>query len=162
MPKGIFFHKKNCENKLPKSKIKPSMVENKLTGKIKDELKNLIDLVNNQDLNNYIKKVIEYSFDANKFFNDSEPWSLKTDSVKMNSILNTIVVQIKNISILLLPIIPASANKVLDMINYENEFRSISHIRKDNNFNYDKELGEIEISSRKLNNACRPSLSSRL
>ena len=43
------------------------MVENKLTGKIKDELKNLIDLVNNQDLNNYIKKVIEHFFDANKF-----------------------------------------------------------------------------------------------
>ena len=145
------FIKKNCENKLPKSKIKPSMVENKLTGKIKDELKNLIDSVNNQDLNNYIKKVIEYSFDANKFFNDSEPWSLKkTDSVKMNSILNTIVIQIKNISILLLPIIPASANKVLDMINYENEFRSLSHIRKDNNFNYDKELGEIEILFKKV------------
>ena len=145
------FIKKNCENKLPKSKTKPSMEENKLTGKIKDELKNLIDSVNNQDLNNYIKKVIEYSFDANKFFNDSEPWSLKkTDSVKMNSILNTIVIQIKNISILLLPIIPASANKVLDMINYENEFRSLSHIRKDNNFNYDKELGEIEILFKKV------------
>ena len=47
-------------------------------------------------------------------------------------------------------IIPASANKVLDMINYENEFRSISHIRKDNNFNYDKELGEIEILFKKV------------
>ena len=75
---------------------------------------------------------------------------IKNRSVKMNSILNTIVVQIKNISILLLPIIPASANKVLDMINYENEFRSISHIRKDNNFNYDKELGEIEILFKKV------------
>ena len=61
--------------------------------------------------NNYLKKVIEYSFDSNKYFNDSEPWSLKkTDPKKMNSVVYTIIEQIKNISILLLPIIPNSAN----------------------------------------------------
>ena len=30
-------------------------------------------MIDKQDLNNYIKKVIEYSFDSNKYFNDSEP-----------------------------------------------------------------------------------------
>ena len=30
-----------------------------------------------QELNAYLKAVISYSFDANKYFNDSEPWSLK-------------------------------------------------------------------------------------
>ena len=34
-------------------------------------------MVNKQDLNNYIKKVIEYSFDSNKYFNDFGTMSLK-------------------------------------------------------------------------------------
>ena len=82
------------------------------------------EFIDKQDLNNYIKKVIEYSFDSNKYFNDSEPWSLKkTDAKKMNSILYSIVEQIKNISILLLPIIPTSANKILDTINIKKDLR---------------------------------------
>ena len=33
--------------------------------------------MNNQDLNEYIKMVVGFSFDANKYFNDSEPWAVK-------------------------------------------------------------------------------------
>ena len=33
--------------------------------------------MNKQNLNEYIKTVVGYSFDANKYFNDSEPWSVK-------------------------------------------------------------------------------------
>ena len=47
----------------------------------------------------------------------------------MNSILYSIVEQIKNISILLLPIIPISANKILDIINIKKELRNISENR---------------------------------
>ena len=33
--------------------------------------------MNNQELNEYIKTVVNFSFDANKYFNDSEPWAEK-------------------------------------------------------------------------------------
>ena len=33
--------------------------------------------MNNQNLNEYIKNVVSFSFDANKYFNDSEPWAVK-------------------------------------------------------------------------------------
>ena len=33
--------------------------------------------MNKQDINNYIKTVVNFSFEANKYFNDTEPWSLK-------------------------------------------------------------------------------------
>ena len=60
--------------------------------------------MNNQELNEYIKIVVGFSFDANKYFNDSEPWSVKKkDTDRMKTILFTIVQQIKNISILLNP-----------------------------------------------------------
>ena len=33
--------------------------------------------MNNQELNEYIKIVVSFSFEANKYFNDSEPWAVK-------------------------------------------------------------------------------------
>ena len=144
------FIKKNCENKIPKSN-NFSNNDKALTNKLKNNVQKLNELINRQDLNNYIKQVIEYSFDSNKYFNDSEPWSLKkTDTKKMYSVLYSIVEQIKNISILLLPIIPDSANKILDIINVDKNLRIISEINKKNNLNHDKELGNIEILFRKV------------
>ena len=144
------FIKKNCSNKIPLSKSL-SKEDKILTGKLKSDINKLIDLIDKQDLNNYIKKVIEYSFDSNKYFNDSEPWSLKKTNInKMNSVLYSIVEQIKNISILLLPIIPNSANKILDTLNIKTASRSISQIEKENTLNHEAELGNIEILFKKV------------
>ena len=68
----------------------------------------------------------------------------------MNSVLFSIIEQIKNISILLLPIIPITANKTLDFLNIKNEQRNISQINKDAVFDHNKELGKIEILFRKV------------
>ena len=144
------FLKKNCSNKIPKSDSF-SKTDKVLTNKLKNDVNKLNEFINKQDLNNYIKQVIEYSFDSNKYFNDSEPWSLKkTDSNKMNAVLYSIIEQIKNISILLLPIIPISANKILDIINVKKELRIIEEITKNNSLNHDKELGNIEILFKKV------------
>ena len=144
------FLKKNCNNKIPKSNSITNEGKS-LTTKLKKDIKRLNEFINKQDLNNYIKQVIEYSFDSNKYFNDSEPWSLKkTDVKKMNSILYSIVEQIKNISILLLPIMPISANKILDIINVKKELRNIDEIVSNKSLNHDKELGNIEILFKKV------------
>ena len=68
----------------------------------------------------------------------------------MNSILYSIVEQIKNISILLLPIMPISANKILDIMNIKKELRNITEINKNISLNHDKELGNIEILFKKV------------
>ena len=39
--------------------------------------KDLRNLMNNQNLNNYIKSVINISFLTNKYINDEEPWKFK-------------------------------------------------------------------------------------
>ena len=108
------FIEKNCEGKLPKPdklKQEDSIFLNVLINKVPE----LISDMNDQNLNDYIKKVVNFSFSANKYFNDLQPWTLKkTDISRMNTILYTIVSQIKNISILLSPIIPISSDKILD------------------------------------------------
>ena len=70
------FIKKNCNNKIPVGK---NLAENdlKLINNIKENIPFLVKLINSQNLNEYIKMVVNFSFDANKYFNDSEPWTFK-------------------------------------------------------------------------------------
>ena len=122
--------KKNCKNKIPEcGDLKENDI--KLINNIKKNVTMLIDLINRQNLNEYIKMVVNYSFEANKYFNDSEPWTYKKkDPERMNTILYTITEHIKNISILLNPIIPISTKKVLNTINISDKDISIDNIKK--------------------------------
>ena len=109
--------------------------------------------MNNQELNEYIKIVVSFSFDANKYFNDAEPWAVKKkDPDRMKTILFTIVQQIKNISILLNPIIPNATNRVLSIMNFSSENIKINKINDDNFLNHDKELDNLEILFNKIEN----------
>ena len=146
------FIKKNCNNKIPKG---DSFEKNdkKLIKNIKNNVPKLINLINEQNLNEYIKLVVNFSFEANKYFNDSEPWQFKKKDLKrMNTILYTIVEQIKNISILFNPIMPISTKKVLDTINISDKDISIESIKKENILNHDKELKNLDILFKKIEN----------
>ncbi len=146
------FIKKNCENKIPKSK-RLNNSDKQLLNNLKNNLPKLINLMNNQELNEYIKIVVSFSFDANKYFNDSEPWAVKKkDPDRMKTILFTIVQQIKNISILLNPIIPNATKKVLSIINFSSNDIRIDKINDDNCLNHDKELDNLEILFNKIEN----------
>ena len=144
------FIKKNCGNRIPLSS-KLNDYDKKLLNNLKNSLPDLVSLMNNQELNEYIKKVVSFSFDANKYFNDSEPWSVKKkDPERMKAILFTIVEQIKNISILLNPIIPNATNKILSMINLSVQNISIDKINDEQILNNKKELGNLEILFTKI------------
>ena len=145
------FIKKNCNNKIPVSKDFNEL-DLKLLTNLKKSLPKLIDLMDKQELNEYIKLVVGFSFEANKYFNDSEPWTIKKKDLKrMNAILFTISLQIKNISILLNPIIPNASNKVLDTMNISLENLSIDVINVDN-FKNEKELKNLGILFNKIEN----------
>ena len=148
----LSFIKKNCSNKIP--------VPNKLTdldinliSNLKNKLPNLIELMNNQNLNEYIKQVVSFSFEANKYFNDSEPWALKKiDPSRMETILNVISNQIINISILLNPIIPEATSKTLNTMNIDIKNIKIDSINDLNIIKHDKELKNLEILFKKIDN----------
>jgi len=117
------FIKNNCGNSIKKS-ANLSQADKKIIKQTFDLTKNLRDLIENQDLNNYIKSVINISFLTNKYINDEEPWKLKKDNIKkMNNILHLALEQIAKISILLNPIIPLATDKVLEALNIKSELR---------------------------------------
>ena len=78
--------------------------------------------------------------------------SKKKDPERMNAILFTIVEQIKNISILLNPIIPNATKKVLSIINISDQNISIDKIKDSNILNNKKEIGNLEILFNKIEN----------
>ena len=146
------FIKKNCNNRIPINK-NINAEDKKLLDNLQNNIPNLVDLMNKQNLNEYIKSVVNYSFDANKYFNDLEPWAVKKkDPERMKTILYTISQQIKNISILLNPIIPNSTKKILSTMNITDEQIKIKNILDFNLFDHDKELKDSEILFAKIEN----------
>ena len=73
--------------------------------------------MDNQQLNNYVKFIINKSSEANKYFNDEAPWNKKDNKKRLNTIVYVSLELIRKISILLLPIVPYSANKALTSLN---------------------------------------------
>ena len=62
--------------------------------------------IDKQNINFYIEFIINSLFDANKYFNDQEPWKKKNDIKRLNTIIFTSLEVIRKICIMLYPIIP--------------------------------------------------------
>ena len=115
------------------------------------KIDNLKEMMDEQNLNNYIKSVIEISFVTNKYINDMEPWTLsKTDKERMNTVLYIALDQIAKISILLNPIIPNSTEKVIRALNIKKESLDLSFIKSNKIFNDDITLDSLEILFKKF------------
>ncbi len=70
----------------------------------------------------------------------------------MNNIMYTIVTQIKNISILLSPIIPISSEKILDIMNIEKNDRFLKSINNKNIFDHNLQFKKTSILFKKIEN----------
>ena len=144
------FIKTNCNNKIVKNE-NLSDTDKKLINEVNILTKNLRDLIDNQDLNNYIKSVIKISFLTNKYINDEEPWKLKKNNIKkMNNILHLSLEQIAKISILLNPIIPESTNKVLNALNIKKDQKDLSFLDKKKIFPNDININDLDILFKKI------------
>ena len=108
----------------------------KILNKFKTNLNLIRDKIDNQDINFYIDFIVNSLFDANKYFNDEEPWKKKSDIVRLNTIIYTSLELIRKVTILLYPIIPETSLKVLKIFGTEEKdlkFQSIiehNYIRK--------------------------------
>ena len=146
------FVNKNCNSKIPLSS-KPENPDIILSKEILNELPKLKKLMDDQNLNLYIKKVIEFSFNANKYFNDQEPWSLKkSNPERMNTVIYNILNQIKSISILLNPIMPDSTDKILSVLGIEKKYRVLKTIENLNFLKSGNTINKSEILFKKIEN----------
>ena len=99
------FTIKNCESKIP-SKILFKNEDLEILDKYKINLNILRNKIDVQDINFYIKFIVDSLFETNKYFNDQEPWKKKDDHVRLNTIIYTSLEIIRKLCYLLYPIIP--------------------------------------------------------
>ncbi len=126
------FIDKNCNSKIP-SLDKFTDKEEELSNDIIKKLPKLKEMMDDQELNSYIKEVIKFSFNSNKYFNDLEPWKLKKNNLeRMNTVLYCALNQIKSIAILLYPIMPSSIEKIFKSMSLKKDDISLKNIEKVN------------------------------
>jgi len=123
------FTIKNCDSKIPKE-IEFKNDDKKILNEYTQNLDKLRSEIDNQNINYYIDYIVNRLFEANKYFNDQEPWKKKDNIIRLNTIVYTTLEIVRKITFLLYPIIPQSSLKALEIFNLkENDviFESIGN-----------------------------------
>ena len=110
------FAEKNCSSKIPiikKFEKSDLLILNKFT----ENLPTLREEIDKQNINFYIQFIVNALFEANKYFNDQEPWKKKDNKERLDTIVYTSLEIIRKISFMLYPIIPESVEKALKIFN---------------------------------------------
>ena len=110
----VAFVDKNLNSEVPKNYnfLNEDFV---ILNNFNEEYNNIVNYIDNQDINNYVNFIVKQLFNANKYFNDQEPWNKKNDVKRLNTIIFVSLELIRKISIMLYPIIPDSSLKALEI-----------------------------------------------
>ena len=143
------FAIKNCNSKVPND-IKFNDEDFIILNKYKDNLANIRDKIDDQNINFYIDYIVKSLFEANKYFNDQEPWKKKDDQVRLNTIVYTTLEIVRKISFMLFPIIPESSLKALQIFNIKENQIELSSIQNHKYLEEGSSINKIDILFKKI------------
>ena len=143
------FAEKNCQSKVPD--IKNFIEEDLLMlNKFSDNMSLIRKEIDNQNINYYINFIINALFEANKYFNDQEPWKKKDDPQRLATIIYTSLEMIRKITLMLYPIIPESAIKALNIFGLKEEDIDFNSIGENNFLKSGEIINKIDILFKKI------------
>ena len=143
------FAIKNCQSKIPE-KVKFEKEDLDILEKFSKNLDLIRDKIDNQDINFYIDFIVNSLFEANKYFNDQEPWKKKDNIIRLNTIVYTTLEIVRKISFLLYPIIPESTQKALKIFNINENEISLSTVANNDFLVKGNSINKIEILFNKI------------
>ena len=143
------FALKNCNGKVP-NEIKFQDDDLKILNKYANNLEKIRTKIDNQDINFYIDYVVNSLFEANKYFNDQEPWKKKDDPIRLNTIVYTTLEIVRKISFLLFPIIPDSSLKALKIFNISEKKIDLNSIIDNEFLKKGDAINKIDILFKKI------------
>ena len=143
------FAIKNCNSKVPND-IKFNDEDFIILNKYKDNLTTIRDKIDDQNINFYIDYIVKSLFEANKYFNDQEPWKKKDDQVRLNTIVYTTLEIVRKISFMLFPIIPESSLKALQIFNIKENQIELSSIQNHKYLEEGSSINKIDILFKKI------------
>ena len=143
------FAEKNCQSKVPD--IKNFIEEDLLMlNKFSDNMSLIRKEIDNQNINYYINFIINALFEANKYFNDQEPWKKKDNPQRLATIIYTSLEMIRKITFMLYPIIPESAIKALNIFGLKEEDIDFNSIGENNFLKSGEIINKIDILFKKI------------
>ena len=143
------FAIKNCDSLVPKD-IEFQNDDLIILNKYKDNLEKIRKKIDNQDINFYIEYIVNSLFEANKYFNDQEPWKKKDDLTRLNTIVYTTLEIVRKISFLLFPIIPQSSLKALKIFDLSENDIILSTIENNEFLIKGNKINKIDILFKKI------------
>jgi len=143
------FAEKNCSSKIPLI-IKFDDVDLIILNKFTKNLQSLRNEIDNQNINFYINFIVNALFEANKYFNDQEPWKKKDNKERLNTIVYTSLEIIRKISFMLYPIIPNSIKKAITIFNLKIEDINFESIGVHNLLKAGDNINKINILFKKI------------
>ncbi len=145
----VSFAEKNTNLEIPKYG-KFSSEDLAVLEKYKNNYDFLLNTIDDQNINGYVNFVVNSLFDANKYFNDQEPWKKKNDIERLNTIVYVSLDLIRKITILLYPIIPGTAIKVLKIFDIKEKDISFQSVTENKILNINFKLKKIDILFKKI------------
>jgi len=143
------FAIKNCDSKIP-SNINFNDEDLVILDKFKFNLDTIRTKIDEQNINFYIDYIVKSLFEANKYFNDQEPWKKKEDQVRLNTIVYTTLEIVRKISFMLFPIIPDSSLKALQIFNIKENQIELSSIQNHKFLEEGSAINKIDILFKKI------------
>ena len=143
------FTIKNCDSKIP-SQVRFENEDLKILDNFKLNLDLIRNKIDNQDINFYIDFIVNSLFEANKYFNDQEPWNKKKDLLRLNTIIYTTLEIVRKISFMLYPIIPESALKALKIFQINEKQIEFGTLVNHNYLKKNSNIKKIEILFKKI------------
>ena len=145
----IAFAEKNCSLKVPEI-IHFNEDDLTILNKFKLNLPIIRQEIDKQNINFYINFIVNALFEANKYFNDQEPWKKKDNKERLDTIVYTSLEIIRKISFMLYPIIPDSIEKALKIFNLNSDDINLESIATHNHLKPNSNLNKIEILFKKI------------
>jgi len=143
------FAEKNCDSKVPDS-VEFNDQDKNILDNFSNNIKNLRSYIDDQKLNSYVDFIINVLFDANKYFNDQEPWNKKNDKKRLNTIIYTSLELIRKISIMLYPIIPSSSIKSLSVFSIKEKDILFDTIKEHKYLKSNSKIDRVDILFKKI------------
>jgi len=143
------FAEKNCDSKVPDS-VEFNDQDKNILDNFSNNIKTLRSYIDDQKLNSYVDFIVNVLFDANKYFNDQEPWNKKNDKKRLNTIIYTSLELIRKISIMLYPIIPSSSIKSLGVFNIKEKDILFDTIKEHKYLKSNSKIDRVDILFKKI------------
>ena len=143
------FAEKNCNSKVPDS-VEFNDRDKNILDNFSNNIKTLRSYIDDQKLNSYVDFIVNVLFDANKYFNDQEPWNKKNDKKRLNTIIYTSLELIRKISIMLYPITPSSSIKSLSVFNIKEKDILFDTIKEHKYLKSNSKIDRVDILFKKI------------